>query len=161
MFSGKKTNVDMSTAQRMFSSRDVCRISGITGRQLQWWDERNIVSPREAGHRRSYLVAEVLEILAVAELRRKGLSLQRIRRVTRLLRREITQCLGKSWDGNSSLYLLTDGHTLHLEQQPARILDLLSNATRAIYLVCLSDQSKRIASYSDSQRRANEQYRLF
>ena len=160
MFPASKTASFGGTGQT-FSSREVCRITGITGRQLQWWDERNLVSPHGNGRRRCYSLAEVLEISAIAELRRKGLSLQRIRRLARLLRREIGQCLSKSWDGRSKLYLLTDGHAVHLEQQPERTLDLLCNAKRTMYVVCLSDQSNRISSYGDSERSLGRQFRLF
>jgi len=54
----------------------VARLSGVSLRQLQWWDEKKVVSPRHEGHRRVYSPAEVIEIKVIAELRRKGFSLQ-------------------------------------------------------------------------------------
>ena len=71
----------------VFVSADVARLAGISLRQLQWWDERKLVSPRQEGHRRVYVTEQVLEILTVAVLRLKGVSLQKIRRILRLWRR--------------------------------------------------------------------------
>ena len=35
-----------------FTSREVVALTGITPRQLQWWDERGIVVPARSGHKR-------------------------------------------------------------------------------------------------------------
>ena len=51
----------------------------MTLRQLQWWDERGVVSPHHEQHRRIYRSKDVVEILVMSELRRKGVSLQKIR----------------------------------------------------------------------------------
>src|SRR5256885_14413102 len=71
---------DKGAAQRTFTSTDVAKVAQVSLRQLQWWDERKVVSPRHEGHKRIYLAEEVIEISLIAELRRKGFSLQKIRR---------------------------------------------------------------------------------
>ena len=38
--------------EQRFTSRDVVSLTGITLRQLQWWDERRIVVPAREGRRR-------------------------------------------------------------------------------------------------------------
>jgi len=53
-----------------YTSGDVARIAGVSLRQLQWWDERNVVSPLQEGHRRVYRQQEVIEVSVIAELRR-------------------------------------------------------------------------------------------
>ena len=55
----------------LFLSADVARMAGVSLRQMQWWDERKLVSPRIKDHRRVYITEQVLEILTVAALRRK------------------------------------------------------------------------------------------
>ena len=78
---------------RTSTSADVARLASVSLRQLQWWDEQKVVSPRHEGHRRIYSPAEVVEITVIAELRRKGFSLQKIRRVLRFLwAQEQRQC---------------------------------------------------------------------
>ena len=39
-----------------FTSREVVQLTGISARQLQWWDERGIVVPARQGRRRLYSV---------------------------------------------------------------------------------------------------------
>jgi len=42
--------------------------------------------------------------------------------------------------------LLTDGKSIYLEDAPNRIIDLLKNARQPMFLVCVSDQVKRMAA---------------
>ena len=56
--------------QEEFSSNDVISLTGITARQLQWWDERGIVAPRHQGHRRIYNWDELVTVAVLCQLRR-------------------------------------------------------------------------------------------
>ncbi len=64
-----------------FSTNQVAEAAQVTLRQLQWWDERNVVPVGISGHRRQYDRQRLLKTMLVAQMRRKGLSLQRTRRV--------------------------------------------------------------------------------
>ena len=68
-----------------FHSHEVVRLTGITARQLQWWDEQGIVVPAREGHCRLYSQADLTEVALICQLRTKGFSLQRVRKVMRLL----------------------------------------------------------------------------
>ena len=139
--------------ERVFLSADVARLAGISLRQLQWWDERKLVSPRQEGHRRVYVPEQVLEILTVAVLRRKGLSLQKVRRILRLLRRGLGHQSTHVPSANSKLYLDTDGYTIFfIEDRPVTILNRLAEANKPIYVVCLSEQMKVITSEEAPRR---------
>ena len=144
MFKTRKVRPDLPQGQRTYTSTDVAKIAQVSLRQLQWWDERKVVSPRHEGHKRIYLPEEVVEITVIAELRRKGFSLQKIRRVLRFLQREMGRRLGDVLSNDSNLHLLTDGKTIYLEDQQDRIIDLLKNARQPMFLVCVSDQVKRL-----------------
>ena len=85
----------VASSEQGFNSSDVARICGVSLRQLQWWDERNVVSPRQDGHKRVYMAEEVVEISVIAELRRKGFSLQKIRRVLRFLQKDMGKRLSR------------------------------------------------------------------
>jgi DNA-binding transcriptional MerR regulator len=135
---------DKASAQRTYTSTDVARIAQVSLRQLQWWDERKVVSPRHEGHKRIYLAEEVVEITVIAELRRKGFSLQKIRRVLRFLQREMGRRLAEVLSSESGLHLLTDGKSIFMEDQQDRIIDLLKNAKQPMFLVSVSDQVKRL-----------------
>jgi DNA-binding transcriptional MerR regulator len=152
--------ISSPVAEPVFSSGDVTRMAGITSRQLQWLDEQEVVSPRMEDHRRRYCLQEVLEILTVAALRRKGISLQKTRRLLRLLRRDLGQHFAAIATGPVKIYLLTDGETIQLEDQ-AVVIEKLSAAREAMYLVCLSDLFKTITPHKPVRRRRNRQLELF
>ena len=142
-----KTKKDLSVSQpgqERFTSGDVARIAGVSLRQLQWWDERSVVSPRQEGHRRVYLPTEVVEVSVIAELRRKGFSLQKIRRVLRFLQREMGKRLADAIAGDGDIHLITDGKNIYLEDEPGRIIDVLKNAKQPMFLVCVTDQLRRL-----------------
>jgi len=144
MFKTRKARPDLIPGQRTYTSTDVARIAQVSLRQLQWWDERKVVSPRHEGHKRVYLPEEVIEITVIAELRRKGFSLQKIRRVLRFLQREMGRRLAEVFSNDSRLHLLTDGKSIFLEDQQERIIDLFKNARQPMFLVCVSDQVRRL-----------------
>lgn len=144
MFKTRKTRPDAEPSDKTFNSSDVSRIAGVSLRQLQWWDERKVVSPRHEGHKRVYLAEEVIEITVIAELRRKGFSLQKIRRVLRFLQREVGRRLSEVLESDSDLHLVTDGKNIYLEDKQSRIIDILKNARQPMFLVCVSDQARRL-----------------
>ena len=144
MFKARKPRLDQNTEGKTYSSSDVAQIAGVSLRQLQWWDERKVVSPRHEGHRRVYFPAEVVEITVIAELRRKGFSLQKIRRVLRFLQKEMGRRLAEVTSAESDLHLVTDGKSIYLEERADRVIDILKNARQAMFLVCVSDQARRL-----------------
>jgi DNA-binding transcriptional MerR regulator len=144
MFKARKLRPEPPTQDRTYSSSDVAQIADVSLRQLQWWDERKVVSPRHEGHRRVYFAAEVIEITVIAELRRKGFSLQKIRRVLRFLQREMGKRLSEVLQSSSDLHLVTDGKSIYLEDQHDRIIDILKNARQPMFLVSVSDQARRL-----------------
>jgi len=156
MFKTRKARPDLVPGQRTYASTDVARIAQVSLRQLQWWDERKVVSPRHEGHKRVYLPEEVIEITVIAELRRKGFSLQKIRRVLRFLQREMGRRLADVFSSDSRLHLLTDGKSIFLEDQQDRILDLFKNARQPMFLVCVSDQVRRLVTFPRSPLRPRD-----
>jgi len=144
MIKARKNRPEPQPNERSYSSSEVAEVASVSLRQLQWWDERKVVSPRHEGHRRVYGAAEVIEITVIAELRRKGFSLQKVRRVLRFLQREMGKRLADVMRSDSDLHLVTDGKSIYLEDQQDRIIDILKNARQAMFLVCVSDQAKRL-----------------
>jgi DNA-binding transcriptional MerR regulator len=130
--------------QQAFTSRDVVSLTGITPRQLQWWDERHIVVPARAGRRRLYSMEDLAEIAVICELRHRGFSLQRVRKVVRFLQREFGKRLAETVSGASEYHLLTDGQTLYLETSPRQIVDILKNARQPMLTICLSDTVRQV-----------------
>ena len=133
-----------------FHSADVMRFlgrrveKGITPRQLQWWDERGVVKPQREGHRRLYSMNDLTEVAVICELRRKGFSLQGVRKVMRFLEREIGKGFAEIVSRNSECHLLTDGKHLYLETSARQIVDILKNSDQPILGVCLSDAVRQV-----------------
>ena len=130
--------------QQPFTSRDVVSLTGITPRQLQWWDERHIVVPSREGRRRLYSMEDLAEVAVICELRHRGFSLQRVRKVMRFLQREFGKRLAEIVSGTSEYHLLTDGKTLYLETSPRQIVDILKNARQPMLTICLSDTVRQV-----------------
>ena len=101
-----------------------------------------------------YSAEEVLEVTVIAELRRKGFSLQKLRRVLRYLQRDMGRRLSDVLAGESSLHLLTDGKSIYLEDSQERVIDILKNARQPMFLVCVSDHARRLGSNSKKPVRA-------
>jgi DNA-binding transcriptional MerR regulator len=154
MLKTRKLRPDSDPADRTFTSSEVSRLAGVSLRQLQWWDERRLVSPRHQGHQRRYRPQDVLEVTVIAELRRKGFSLQKIRRIVRVLEREMGRRLGEVLSGVSDLHLLTDGRSVYLEDRQERVIDLLKNSRQPMFLVCVSDQMRRLGAAPKKPTRA-------
>jgi len=127
-----------------FPSNEVIALTGVTARQLQWWDERGVVKPERIGHRRLYSMQNVMEMAVICELRRKGFSLQGVRKVMRFLQREFGKGLGEIVGRNSDVHLLTDGTHLYLETSARQIVDILKNSSQPILGICLSDAVRQV-----------------
>jgi DNA-binding transcriptional MerR regulator len=142
--------------QEHFTSREVVTLTGITLRQLQWWDERRLVIPARLGHRRLYSAEDLAEVAVICELRRRGFSLQRVRKVMRFLQREFSRRLAETVAGSSDYHLLTDGDTLYLETSARQIVDILKNSRQPMLAICLSDTVRQVrAEIRHAGKKAN------
>jgi DNA-binding transcriptional MerR regulator len=130
--------------QDRFSSREVVALTGITPRQLQWWDERGIVVPARSGHKRIYSLEDLSEVAVICELRGRGFSLQRMRKVIQFLQREFSRRLAETVGGSSDYHLLTDGKQLFLETSPQQIVNILENSRQPMFAICLSETVRRV-----------------
>ena len=140
--------------QDRFPSHEVTALTGITARQLQYWDERGVVKPEREGHRRLYSMNHLTEVAVICELRRKGFSLQSVRKVMRFLARELGKGLADIVSRSSDYHLLTDGSNLYLETSAKQIVDILKNSDQPILGVCLSDAVRQVRAEVIS-RKAN------
>ena len=127
-----------------FTSEQVVALTGITPRQLQWWDERGIIVPARDGRNRLYSMDDVAEMAVVCQLRRRGFSLQRVRKIMRYLQRELGKRLAETVTVGSDYHLLTDGRRIYLENSAREVIDILKNSKQPMLTVCLSDTVREI-----------------
>jgi DNA-binding transcriptional MerR regulator len=141
--------------QEQFTSRDVVRLTGITARQLQWWDERGIVVPARAGHRRLYSMEDLVEVAVICRLRQRSFSLQRVRKVITFLQKEFSKRLAETVGGSSDYHLLTDGRSIYLESSAKQIIDILKNSRQPMFTICLSDTVRQVRAVIRDGKRAS------
>jgi DNA-binding transcriptional MerR regulator len=103
-----------------------------------------VVRPEREGHRRLYSLNQLTEIVVICQLRRKGFSLQGVRKVVRFLDREFGKRLAQIVDRNSAIHLLTDGEHLYLETSAKQIVDILKNSNQPILGICLTDAVRQV-----------------
>ncbi len=132
--------------KQSYTSKDVIAVTGITARQLQWWDEGGLVVPLKQGHRRLYSVEDLAELAVICDLRHRGFSLQRIRKVVRFLQREFGKRLVETVSGRSEYHLLTDGKRIYLETSAQQAIDILKNARQPMFTICLSDTVRQVCA---------------
>ena len=87
--------------KRTYSSREVAALTGLTARQLQLWDAGGLLSPTIPSHRtdaggyteRRYTPIELFELLVLADLRRRGFTVNQLHQVVRILSEQFGQRL--------------------------------------------------------------------
>jgi DNA-binding transcriptional MerR regulator len=102
---------------------DVCRVVGITYRQLDYWARTDLVTPsiREAGGsgtQRLYSFQDLVLLKLIKRLLDAGVSLQQIRRAIEYLREN---------QGNelTGITLMSDGTSIYACASPGEIMDVL------------------------------------
>jgi DNA-binding transcriptional MerR regulator len=130
--------------KRQFTTTEVIALTGITGRQLQWWDERGLVTPSRQGHRRIYSWDQLVTAAVISQLRRRGFSLQRMRKVIAFLDCEFGTSLAATVRAASEYHLLTDGTHLYLRTSARQVVDLIKNSAQPMFDICLSDEVRRV-----------------
>ena len=118
--------------KRFYSSREVAQLTGLTARQLQWWDARRLFAPAIAPHRtdaggfteRRYTPMDVLELQVLAELRRRGFSIPRMRRLLATLRDVFGVRLYEAIGEGGAMTLMIGGDRLFVRGADGRVFNL-------------------------------------
>ncbi len=126
-----------------YSAREVAALTGLTARQLQWWDSRRLFTPAIAPKRtaaggfteRRYTPVDLLELMVLADLRRHGLSVGRIRQLLETLRERFGMRLFDAIGGAGSLTLLTDGREIFARTTSGELFNLLRDPDQALLVV--------------------------
>jgi hypothetical protein len=143
--------------EQLFTSAQVVKLTGITPRQLQWWDERGVVVPRRQGHKRMYSADDLTEVAVICALRRKGFPLQRVRRIMKFLQKEFGRRLAEAVNSGSEYHLLTDGKRIYLEDSDRRVIDVLKNSRQPLLGLCLNDAVREVHAEIFHRRPAGAQ----
>jgi DNA-binding transcriptional MerR regulator len=123
-----------------YSAREVAALSGLTARQLQGWDTSRVFPPAISPRRttsggfteRRYTPVELLELLALANLRRRGFTPAVLKQMMDALADYFRRRLAETLDDAGELRLLTDGRGLFLRTRQGHIFDLLANPSQPL-----------------------------
>jgi DNA-binding transcriptional MerR regulator len=123
-----------------YSAREVAALTGLTARQLQGWDSGRVFQPAIAPRKttqggfteRRYTPVDVLELLALAELRRRGFTPLVLKQAMDTLRDCFRRRLSETLDDAGELRLFTDGQRLFLRTRQGHIFDLLADPTQPL-----------------------------
>jgi DNA-binding transcriptional MerR regulator len=123
-----------------YSAREVAALTGLTARQLQGWDATKVFPPAIASRRtasggyteRRYSPVELIELLALADLRRRGFAPAALRQMMDTLRDCFRRRLSETLDDAGELRLLTDGNGLFLRTRQGHVFDLLVDPTQPL-----------------------------
>ena len=118
--------------KKHYSSREVASLTGLTARQLQWWDARRLFQPAIAPHRteaggfteRRYTPLDVLELQVLADLRRRGFSIPRLRRLLSTLRDVFAVRLYEAIGEGGPLTLFIGGDQLFARMADGQLYNL-------------------------------------
>lgn len=126
-----------------YSAREVASLTGLSARQLQWWDARRLFAPAVAPRRtaaggfteRRYTPVDLLELIVLADLRRQGFSVARIRLLLETLRQKFGIRLFDAIGGAGSLTLFTDGKEVFARTAGGELIDILRAPDQPMLMV--------------------------
>ena len=118
--------------KKLYSSREVAAMTGLSARQLQWWDARRLFTPAVASQRtqaggyteRRYTPLDVLELQALADLRRRGFSIPRLRHLLDTLRDVFRVRLYEAIGDGGPMTLFASGDQIFARMQDGRLFNL-------------------------------------
>jgi DNA-binding transcriptional MerR regulator len=126
-----------------YSAREVAAITGLSARQLQWWDARRVFMPAVASRKtaaggfteRRYTPVDLIELMVLADLRRQGMSIGRIRTLLDALRDQFGVRLFDAVGGAGPLTLLTDGRDVYARTAHGEFFNLLRDPAQPLLVV--------------------------
>ncbi len=147
--------------KKTYSSREVAARTGLTARQLQWWDSHRVLSSTVAPRRtdrggfteRRYSPVDLYELLVLAELRRRGFSVQKIRLLLSNLRDSFGLRLFDAIGGGGSVTLLTDGREIYARTAAGRFFNVLRAPGQPLLVVGEESRLKELSSRVRARRK--------
>lgn len=115
---------DVRKTREGFRAPQVCRLVGITYRQLDYWARTNLLRPslqeaRGSGSQRLYSFADVVQLKVIKRLLDAGMSLKKIRSAVDILRQQMA-----SDKPLADVTLLSDGQTIYAATSPDEVVDV-------------------------------------
>lgn len=129
--------------KKLYSSREVALLTGLSAKQLQWWDARRVIKSSVPSYRtakggfteRRYTSTEVLELMVLADLRRRGFSITRIRRLIDVLRSHFDVRLFEALEGGGPITLFINGNEIFARTAAGELYNVLDNPSQPMLML--------------------------
>lgn len=113
--------------RKTYSSAEVCKIIGITYKQLDYYDRTDFIKPSVNGAggygtRRAYSFNDLMKLKVIKKLLEAGISLQKLRRTKRYL-----ENYSEDDDSLLRVTLMSDGNTIYACDSDKAIIDTLKS----------------------------------
>jgi DNA-binding transcriptional MerR regulator len=126
-----------------YTTREVASMTGLTARQLQWWDARRLFASHIASRKtarggyteRRYTPVDLLELVVLAELLRQGVSVGQLRRLLETLREQFGVRLFETIGGGGPLTLLTDGQDVYGRTASGDLFNMLRDPQQPLLML--------------------------
>jgi len=138
-----------------FSGPTVCRLTGVTYRQLDYWARTGLVTPsitpaQGSGSKRAYSYSDVLEVKVIKSLLNSGISLSRARQAVECLRNSLGADLA------SSSLVMSDAGSV-LAHDDGDLVDLLRGGQGVFNIVPLANVVAELSTtIREDQRSTSE-----
>lgn len=151
--------------KKFYSAREVARLTGLTARQLQYWDARRLVPPAVAPHRtpaggfteRRYTPVELIELMVLADLKRHGVPAARLRQLVETLRRRFGVRLFEAIGSGGPVTLLTDGRDVYARTAGGAFYNLFKDPDQPLLVVGGEGTLKELTARARRVRRRRRQ----
>jgi DNA-binding transcriptional MerR regulator len=148
--------------KRTYSSREVAALTALTARQLQLWDASGLMAAAIPTHRtdaggyteRRYTPIELFELLVLADLRRRGFSIQQLHQIIATLSGQFGVRLFDATGGGGRVQLLTDGHEIYVRTDRGEFFNLLREPHQPMLVVGNEGLLKELSSSLRPTRKA-------
>ncbi len=113
--------------KNFYTSKQVCKIVGLSYRQLDYYDRTNVLKPSvnsALGHgsRRMYSFDDLLKLKVIKKLIEAGVSLQKIRKAKKFLEENSEKA-----NGLLDVTLISDGNSVYACSSDKSIVDTLKS----------------------------------
>ena len=126
-----------------YTGPQVCKIVGISYRQLDHWTTTKLVNSslrniKGSGHHRTYSFEDLLTVKIIKNLREAGMSLQKIRQALKAL-----QKLMGSDSNYSDVTVVSDGQSIYASRDEMQFIDILKKG-QAVFGISLGPVQEEV-----------------
>jgi DNA-binding transcriptional MerR regulator len=139
-------------------------MTGLTAKQLQVWESSGLVARAIPSHRtaaggyteRRYTPIDLFEFLVLADLRSRGLSVQQLHGIVRVLKEQFGTRLFDATGDGGAVRLLADGREIYARTVSGEFFNLLKAPSQPLLVVGNEGLLKELGGKMRSRSRSRK-----